>query len=104
MLKEYARKIEGVYRIADTRVSLDSVVYLFHEGMSAEAIAESYPSLTLEQIHGALAFYLGNRAEIDVYLAEGNRMDDAQQKHSRRTNAELIARLQRARHATQTSG
>lgn len=52
MVKEYARKLEGVYRVADTRVSLDSVVYLFREGLSAEGIAESYPALTLEQVHG----------------------------------------------------
>ncbi len=104
MLKEYARKIEGVYRVADTRVSLDSIVYLFREGMSAEGIAESYPTLTLEQVHGALAFYLGNQAEIDTYLAEGRRMEYAQHEQSRRTNAELIAKLQRARHANQIPG
>src|ERR1700722_875739 len=91
MLKEYARKIEGVYRIADTRLSLDSVVYLFREGVSAEGIAESYPALTLDQVHGALAFYLGNQTEIDTYLAEGHRIANAQQEQSRRTNAELIA-------------
>jgi uncharacterized protein (DUF433 family) len=104
MVKEYARKIEGVYRIADSRVSLDSVVYLFREGMSAEGIAESYPTLTLEQLHGALAFYLGNQDEIDAYLAEGQRMAHAQQEQSRKTNAQLIAKLERARHVNQIPG
>ena len=53
MRKEYIRIVEGVYRIGDTRVSLDSLVYLFREGMSAESMVESYPVLTLEQVHGA---------------------------------------------------
>ena len=35
MQKEYVRKVEGAYRVGDTRVSLDSLVYLFREGMSA---------------------------------------------------------------------
>jgi uncharacterized protein (DUF433 family) len=104
MQKEYVRTVEGVYRIGDTRVSLDSLVYLFREGMSAESMVESYPALTLEQVHGALAFYLGNQAEVDQYLAEGQQAAQLQHEHSRQTNAELIAKLQRARHASQIPG
>ena len=104
MQKEYVRIVEGVYRIGDTRVSLDSLVYLFREGMSPESMVESYPALTLEQVHGALAFYLGNQLEIDKYLAEGERAAESQHQLSRQTNAELIAKLQRARHASQIPG
>ena len=104
MQKEYVRRVEGAYRVGDTRVSLDSLVYLFREGMSAESMVESYPALTLEQVHGALAFYLGNQKEIDAYLMEGQRTVEAQHRQSRQTNAELIAKLQRARHASQIPG
>src|SRR2546430_13077616 len=104
MSKEYVKKTAGVYRVGDTRVSLDSLVYLFREGMSAESMVESYPALTLEQVHGALAFYLGNQKEIDAYLLEGQRAVELQHRKSRQTNAELIAKLQRARHASQTPG
>jgi uncharacterized protein (DUF433 family) len=102
--KAYVTKVEGAYRVGDTRVSLDSLVYLFREGMSAESMVESYPALTLEQVHGALAFYLANQREIDAYLAEGQRAAEAQQRQSRQTNAELIAKLQRARNASQIPG
>ena len=104
MQKQYVRIVEGAYRVGDTRVSLDSLVYLFREGMSAEGMVECYPALTLEQVHGALAFYLGNQQEIDVYLAEGQRAAQSQHEQSRRTNAELIAKLQRARNASQIPG
>lgn len=97
---EYVRKIDGAYKVADTRVSLDSLVYLFREGLSAE----SYPSLTLEQVHGALAFYLGNQKGIDAYLDSGQRAAQLQHDQSGQTNAELIARLQRMRHASQIPG
>jgi uncharacterized protein (DUF433 family) len=103
MQKEYVRTIEGVYRVGDTRFSLDSLVYLFREGMSAEGMVESYPALTLEQVHNALAFYLGNQKEIDAYL-EGQRAAQSAHEQSRQTNAELIAKLQRARLATQIPG
>jgi uncharacterized protein (DUF433 family) len=99
--KKYVRKVEGAYRVGDTRVSLDSIVYLFREGMSAESMVESYPALTLEQVHGALAFYLGHQKEIDAYLVEGQCTSESQQQQSKHTNAELIAKLQRARRASQ---
>ena len=102
--KEYVNYSDGVYRIADSRVSLDSLVYLFREGMSAESMVESYPDLTLEQVHGALAFYLANQKEIDTYLAEGQRYAEVQHRQSRQANAELIAKLQRARNASQIPG
>jgi len=104
MSKEHVRRVEGAYRVGDTRVSLDSLVYLFREGMSAESMVESYPALTLEQMHGALAFYLANQKEVDAYLAEWQRTAESQHQQSRRTNAELIAKLQRARDASQIPG
>ena len=97
MPKEYVRQVEGAYRIGDTRVSLDSLVYLFREGMSAEGMVESYPALTLEQVHGALAFYLGHQKEVDADLAEGECTTALLHEQSRQTNAELIAKLRRAR-------
>ena len=104
MPKDYMRNLEGVYLVGDTRVSLDSLVYLFREGASAESMVDSYPALTLEQVHGALAYYLGNQGEIDRYLAEGQRAAQSDHDRSRRTNADLIAKLERARHASQIPG
>src|SRR6266704_2436346 len=101
MKKEHVRKVAGAYRVGETRVSLDSLVYLFREGMSAESMVDSYPELTLEQVHGALAFHLANQKDIDTYLAEGQPAAEFQHKKSRHTNAELIAKLQRARRASQ---
>ena len=94
----YVTKIEGAYRVGGTRVSLDSLVYLYREGMSVESMVESYPALILEQVHGALAFYLANQKKIDAYLEGGRRTAESQHEQSRKTNAELIAKLQRARH------
>ena len=104
MPKEYVKYVEGAYRVEGARVSLDSLVYLFREGISAEGMVECYSALSLEQAHGALAFYLANQKEVDGYLAEGQGAAESQHQQSRRTNAELIAKLQRARHASQIPG
>lgn len=68
MNKQYIEKVDDVYWIAGTRVSLDSIVYAFWRGQTAESIAQSFPVLTLEQVYGALTFYLANKSYIDSYL------------------------------------
>jgi uncharacterized protein (DUF433 family) len=67
--KSYIEYRNDAYWVAGTRISLDSVVYAFQKGVSPESIVQSFPLLTLEQVYGAIAFYLANRAEIDAYLA-----------------------------------
>ncbi len=73
MNKQYVETRDGGYWIVGSRVSLDSVVYAFLSGQSPESIAQSFPVLILEQVYGAIAFYLSNRADIDAYLAQSNR-------------------------------
>ena len=58
MAKQYVEQREDVYWVAGTRVSLDSIVYAFLEEQTAESIARSFPVLTLEQVYGAITFYL----------------------------------------------
>jgi hypothetical protein len=72
MSTQYVKKIDDVYRLAGTRVSLDSVVHAFWRGETAESIAQSFPVLTLEQVYGALTFYLANQSDIDPYLEKAD--------------------------------
>jgi uncharacterized protein (DUF433 family) len=71
MSKDYVTQVNGGYRITGTRVSLDSVAYAFLSGMSPESIVDSFPVLTLEQVYGAITYYLAHQAEIDAYLRQG---------------------------------
>lgn len=69
MSKQYVEQRDQGYWIADSRVSLESIIFLFLDGLSPETIAaECFPILTLEQIYGAIAYYLAHRREIDSYL------------------------------------
>jgi uncharacterized protein (DUF433 family) len=69
MTKQYVEQRDDGYWIVGRRVSFDSVVYAYLGGQTAEGIAQSFPLLTMEEVYGAIAFYLANRAEIDSYLA-----------------------------------
>lgn len=69
MERQYVEKRNEIYWLAGTRVSLDSVVLAFLEGLSPETIsAECFPILTLEQVYGVITYYLSHRDEIDAYL------------------------------------
>lgn len=67
--KSYVEYRNDAYWVEGTRISLDSIVYAFQKGLSPESIVQSFPLLTLEQVYGAIAFYLANRNDIDAYLA-----------------------------------
>src|SRR5437016_5368673 len=68
MNQAYVERRDGAYCLSGTRVSLDSIVYAFRRGASPETIKSSFPALTLEQVYGAIAYYLSKQTEIDEYL------------------------------------
>jgi uncharacterized protein (DUF433 family) len=83
MTKEYIEQRDGNYYVAGTRISLDSIVHAFRRGESPETICQNFELLRLEEVYGAIAYYLANQADIDVYLirqsgkwAEGRRDAD----------------------------
>jgi len=69
MASGYVEPRDGGYYVA--QVSLDSIVYAFRGGESPETIQQNFPSLTLEQVYGAIAFNLGHQAEIDANIRQG---------------------------------
>lgn len=69
-------KLDGVYLIKGARVALDSVIYQFRQGRSPEAIQDAFPSLSLRQVYGAIAFYLDRQDELDAYLAQSEAAEE----------------------------
>ena len=93
MTNQYVENITGVYRLAGTRVSLDSIVYAFWHGQTAESIAQSFPVLTLEQVYGALTFYLANKSEVDAYLEKAKAEFEALREAAREQDPMLYKKL-----------
>ena len=60
---------DGVVRVSGTRVTLDTIVYAFRDGATAEEIVLKYPSLELADVYTTIAYYLRHRHEVDKYLA-----------------------------------
>ena len=104
MAKEYVELYEGIaYRIAGTRVLLDCVVYEFQQGSSPEYIQKCFSTLTLEQVHGAIAYYLANKEKIDKYLAEGEIEYEKFRQASYEKDRDWYERMDKARKQMLTS-
>lgn len=61
---------EGIVRVGGTRVTLDSVVWAFRQGATAEEIAGRYPTLHLADVYGVIAYYLHQTELVDAYLRD----------------------------------
>ena len=98
MENSYVEKRDEGYWVAGTRVSLDSVVLAFLDGLSPETIvAECFPVLTLEQVYGAITYYLAHRADIDRYLQQADAEFDALRHRTRQADPPFYAKLLQAR-------
>jgi uncharacterized protein (DUF433 family) len=97
MNKQYVERMDDMYRLAGTRVSLDSIVHAFWRGQTAESIAQSFPVLTLEQVYGALTFYLANKSEVDTYLEQAEAEFEAMRKAAREQDPMFYQKLADAR-------
>jgi len=103
MSKDYVTQVNGAYRVNGTRVSLDSVVYAFLNGQSPESIVDSFPTLTLEQVYGAITYYLAHQAEVDEYLRQGETDFAALSQRLREQNLLLHQKLATFRQQKQTA-
>ena len=89
------KRSEGCW-IKGSRISLDSIVCEFLRGRSPESITDSFPALTLEQVYGAITFYLGHRPEIDRYIEKEAQEFVSLQRHSRDEHPLLYRKLDQA--------
>lgn len=92
---------DGVIRVGGTRVTLDTVVYAFNEGFTAEEISLQYPSLELADIYSVISYYLHHRGEVDSYLEEREReAEEIRQKIEARIDSRGIRERLLARRKT----
>jgi uncharacterized protein (DUF433 family) len=94
---EYVERRNGGFYLAGTRVSLDSIVYSFKAGDSPETIRQNFSSLTLEQVYGAIAFYLAHQREVDANIQEGEHSLRRSVPPLSESRPEVYSRLERAR-------
>jgi len=76
---------EGTWRIAGTRISLDSVIHHYRAGTTPQQIVEKFQGLVLADLYAVLVFYLNHQGEVEQYLQAQESKGDALQVKSEST-------------------
>src|SRR2546422_9467800 len=103
MAKDYIEERAGNYYVTGTRISLDSIVHAFRRGESPETICQNFELLRLEEVYGAIAYYLANQADIDAYLIRQNEKWAEGRRDSEPLPASLRERLMPTREEMPTT-
>ncbi len=94
-LNSYVRIDEHrVLRVGQRRVMLDSILASWEQGHSPETIRSEYPSLTLEEVYGAITWCLSHPREVAEYV---QRQDAAWEQARARSEQGTDALRQRLR-------
>jgi uncharacterized protein (DUF433 family) len=92
--KTYVRVDEsGVMRVGTSRVMFDSIMASFEQGHSAETIQQQYPALSLEEVYGAIAWYLAHADEVAQYLQRQQAIWDQWRTKAAEQPSPVIQRL-----------
>jgi uncharacterized protein (DUF433 family) len=68
-MKEYVTiDADGAMYVGEARVPMEAIMVAYGAGDSPESILSQYDGLTLEEVYGAITFYLANPKLVDEYL------------------------------------
>jgi uncharacterized protein (DUF433 family) len=98
------RTREGLWRVAGTRVSVDSVIHAFWRGATPEQIVQDYDALSLAQVYGVLHFYLTHRRVVDGYLKKQARLDKKLRSELGHEHRQFLTDLRRRMDARRRTG
>lgn len=86
-----------------TRVGIETVLYAFiHESQTPETIAQTYPSVTLEQVYATILYYLHNKEAVTTYLSdwlEWSHQAREEQRHNPSPAVERLIKIKAEREA-----
>ena len=83
-------------RIKGHRIWMQDVLYEYiHRGMTVEELAERFDTLTLEQIHAVILYYLHNKEKMDKYMADWLEYCRKSQEEDMRKRPEFYEKLRR---------
>ena len=78
----YIERRENGFYIVGSRVPIDRIVWEYRNGEDPAAIQSHYPTLSLDQVSGALAFYRSHKDEVDQAIAERKLAEEAYVQNS----------------------
>ena len=94
----------GTIRVGQSRVTLDVLLGYCRMGMKPEEIARGLDTLTLADVHGALAYYFRHQPEMDDYLSRREEEAEQLRQQIEAVNAGRLAPLKARLDAVKDQG
>jgi uncharacterized protein (DUF433 family) len=83
-------------RVKGTRVGIETILYDFiHRSRTPETIAQTYPSLTLEQVYATILYYYHERDKVEAYLTDWLEWSHRMREEQARNPSPAILRLRK---------
>src|SRR5215831_15479273 len=87
----------GAMRIGHSRVMMDAIVAGFEQGHSPETIQQQFPALSLEEVYGAITYYLSHRDDVQAYLQRQETLWKALRAEAEKQASPVVKRLRTRR-------
>jgi uncharacterized protein (DUF433 family) len=71
---DYVERRDGNVYVGPSRVTIDSIIIYWQQGQTPEQLHESFPSVPLAHVYGAIAYYLDHQDEIDAWIRESQEL------------------------------
>lgn len=82
-------------RLKGTRIGIETILYDYiYRARTTEEIAQTYSSLTLEQVYATILYYLHNREGVERYLADWIEHGERMRAEQRQNPSSARLRLQ----------
>ncbi len=94
----------GAIRVGQSRVTLDVLLQYWRLGMNPEDITRGLDTLSLADVHGALAYYFRHQNEIDDYLRRREEEAEKLRQEIETANASRLASLKARLDAVRATG
>ncbi|MEQ8465912.1 DUF433 domain-containing protein [Coleofasciculus sp. E1-EBD-02] len=85
-------------RLKGTRIGIETILfdYLFRV-RTPEEIANTYPSLTLEQVYATILYYLQHKEAVDTYMTDWLEWAERMREEQRRNPPPVAEKLRKLR-------
>lgn len=82
-------------RIGGTRVGIETILRDYQQGAGPEEIVLRYPTLSLEQVHATITYYLANHEKVDSYLERVRLHREEAWQEQQRNPSEFVRELRK---------
>ena len=77
MIRDFIERRKTGFYIVGSRVPIDRIVWDYRNGEDSDGIQSHYPTLSLDQVNGAIAFYLSHKDEVEQVMEERKLAEDS---------------------------